>query len=260
MNVRAIVFDFDDTLSDESASFDAALRRTIAPVLTKIRLDGARLIDDVRTTARQLWRSSNLNAQGRTLKIGFNEVFSTAAWGDGTFDSLLEEFGRRLRPEVWRSALDSQGVRDEELVGRLVSGTVKNGTGTHTPYEGTANVLAALQGRFPMGLLTNGNSLVQRAKLVRSGLGHLFDATVVSGDLIPPRAKPDPAAFLRVLDLLECESVNTVMVGDNLVNDIGAAAALGMRTVWVDRNGDTPPPGVQPDHAVTDLTELIDLL
>ena len=55
-------------------------------------------------------------------------------------------------------------------------------------------------------------------------------------------------------------------VGDSLRADVGGAAALGIRTVWVTRRIRDPETrlaeheGPRPDHAIADLAELSALL
>jgi FMN phosphatase YigB (HAD superfamily) len=50
------------------------------------------------------------------------------------------------------------------------------------------------------------------------------------------------------------------MVGDSLPNDIAGAAALGMRTVWVNRFGAALPAEIRPDAVIEDLRGLAAVL
>ncbi len=75
--------------------------------------------------------------------------------------------------------------------------------------------------------------------------------------------KPDPEFFKLIILNEGLEPASTLMVGDDLENDIAPAQALGMRTVWIKRG-----PGlefarrlgleeqIQPDHVVTTLEAL----
>jgi FMN hydrolase / 5-amino-6-(5-phospho-D-ribitylamino)uracil phosphatase len=51
-----------------------------------------------------------------------------------------------------------------------------------------------------------------------------------------------------------------VMVGDSLHHDIAGAAALGIRTIWLNRNGQPPEADVEPDAVIEDLRPLPGLL
>ena len=54
-------------------------------------------------------------------------------------------------------------------------------------------------------------------------------------------AKPDWAIFQLTLDRLSCAPQRAVMVGDSWMADIVPAAALGLRTIWLNRYGMTCP-------------------
>jgi FMN phosphatase YigB (HAD superfamily) len=73
-------------------------------------------------------------------------------------------------------------------------------------------------------------------------------------------AKPEPAFFARILELLGDPEPGTVAyVGDRLDNDVEPATAAGMRGVWI-RRGPwgviQRPGGVEPALTVDTLDEL----
>jgi putative hydrolase of the HAD superfamily len=49
--------------------------------------------------------------------------------------------------------------------------------------------------------------------------------------------KPDPRIFQEALDQMQVSAVDAVMVGDSLPHDVLGARQLGMRGVWLDRDG-----------------------
>lgn len=51
-------------------------------------------------------------------------------------------------------------------------------------------------------------------------------------------AKPEPAIFLKALQLVGCEPSEAVMIGDSYREDIAPSAALGLKTVWVLRRAE----------------------
>lgn len=193
---------------------------------------------------------------GRRLGISSSEVFHGGFWEADEASKLLRDEGDRFRPLVWREALAEQGIVDEPLIEKLVSASIEEGTGPHEPYPGTAEVLTGLSLLRPLGVVTNGNSEIQRRKVVRSGLGHFFQTIVVSGDAGLGTAKPDPAPFRRALEEMNVSPQDAVMVGNDPVNDIYGAACVGMRTVWVNRTGNRFPAEIPPDHEIEDLRQL----
>ena len=101
-------------------------------------------------------------------------------------------------------------------------------------FEGAGEVLASLQDEFRLGLITNGRRKVQSAKINSSGLHGFFDSILISGQV--GVKKPDPAIFHLGLDALAVRPDQAVFIGDHPVNDIEAAAAVGMQTIWFENN------------------------
>jgi putative hydrolase of the HAD superfamily len=92
--------------------------------------------------------------------------------------------------------------------------------------------------------------------LALQGVDHLFAAVAISGKL--GVAKPDPEIFQAALKEAGTEPEATVHVGDQLVNDVAAARAVGITPVLIDRFGRHP----DPDGArrVEDLDGLVRLV
>jgi HAD superfamily hydrolase (TIGR01509 family) len=76
------------------------------------------------------------------------------------------------------------------------------------------------------------------AQIRHIGLGDLIDAAVFSGEV--GWRKPSPRLFAAALDALRVTAARTVCVGDQVREDVDGAAAMGMRTVLVVRDGDAP--------------------
>jgi putative hydrolase of the HAD superfamily len=119
------------------------------------------------------------------------------------------------------------------------------------------DVLHALRARgLRTGLLSNTHwpREVHEDWLDRDGLLPLLDARVYTSDL--EHVKPHREAFAALLEQLGVDPADAVFVGDRLHDDIGGAAALGMRTVWV-RNDAVPRADAVPDATVDELHELV---
>ncbi|MDQ4034609.1 MAG: HAD family hydrolase [Chloroflexota bacterium] len=74
-------------------------------------------------------------------------------------------------------------------------------------------------------------------------------------------AKPDPAFYLRALELMGSpDAASVAYVGDRVDNDVLPSLAAGMRPVWIRRGPwgviQQLPPGVRPALVVDSLTEL----
>jgi putative hydrolase of the HAD superfamily len=92
--------------------------------------------------------------------------------------------------------------------------------------------------------------------LALQGVDHLFAAVAISGKL--GVAKPDPEIFRAALKEAGAEPEATVHVGDQLVNDVAAARAVGITPVLIDRFGRHPDP--EGAHRVEDLPGLVRLV
>ncbi|WP_338682020.1 HAD family hydrolase [Streptomyces acidiscabies] len=108
---------------------------------------------------------------------------------------------------------------------------------------------------WSIGVVTNGSSDLQRAKIRSAGLADLVDGIAASGDI--DVRKPDPRLF--ELAAARCGTQLTAgdwMTGDDPVKDIAGAAGAGLRAIWV--RGRTWPEGLDvPHHSVADVVEAV---
>jgi putative hydrolase of the HAD superfamily len=124
------------------------------------------------------------------------------------------------------------------------------------------DVLLAVRARgWRTAILTNGVPMTQAAKVRALGLHRLVDH-VVYAEEHATGGKPAAEAFLAALSCLEVAPQNAVMVGDDRVNDIEGARAIGMRTILLARgdrpqhDGARPQPDGGADAIVQDLIDL----
>ena len=89
----------------------------------------------------------------------------------------------------------------------------------------------------PIGIVTNGPTEVQRAKLELLGIDRLVDFVLVSEEF--GVAKPDPAIFREALRLAGVKPEEAIFVGDSVEFDMAGARAAGIPTVWVNRHAAT---------------------
>ena len=130
------------------------------------------------------------------------------------------------------------------------------------PDPDAAATLAALTARgYRLGVIANQNPGAAE-RLANWGLLRYFRVVAASAEL--GLAKPDPAIFLRALELADCRPENAVMVGDRLDNDIRPAKALGMRTVRMQKGlaaCSKPSCAAElADHSVDSLRDLLWIL
>ena len=124
-----------------------------------------------------------------------------------------------------------------------------------TLYDRVPEVLAELNANYRVGALTNGNADVHHI-----GIGHWFHFVVTAADA--GSLKPAAGIFEHALSHAGVAPAQAVHVGDDPVNDVEGAAAVGMKTVWVNASGADWPAGkaVRPDAEVRTVEELCDVL
>ena len=105
-----------------------------------------------------------------------------------------------------------------------------------TLYEDALPVLADLRARgIRIGLVTNGQRDLD--EFVRH---HRLEVDAMVGSKAHGRIKPHPSIFVAALRQLEVAPEEAAMVGDSYEDDIEGARALGMRAIFLDRDGVRP--------------------
>jgi len=128
------------------------------------------------------------------------------------------------------------------------------------PDHSSNEVLGQLnQAGVPWGIVTNGQSKMQRRKTVRAGLIPLAPFILVPSEF--GDQKPSPAVFIKAVEETGSFASETLFVGDNPVTDIRGAQSIGMPTAWMkagrtEWDGGTP----EPDHQIDHIRELLPFL
>jgi putative hydrolase of the HAD superfamily len=111
----------------------------------------------------------------------------------------------------------------------------------------------------PIGIVTNGPTEVQRAKLELLGIDRLVDFILVSEEF--GVAKPDPQIFREALRLAGVRPEEAIFVGDSVEFDMAGARAAGIPTVWVNRHQrpwtEPDPPPTREIRSLADLPHLL---
>ncbi|NUO57740.1 MAG: HAD family hydrolase [Hamadaea sp.] len=159
---------------------------------------------------------------------------------------------RDIRIAAMRQSLTRHGLqaRLDDMVALFFDVRYANSR----PYPGVVEMLAKLRSDFQLGYATNANS---RTELV--GLGGLFSFEIYALQNGVPK-KPAAEFFHAVLAAAKADPAEVVYVGDTYAHDVAGAAAVGLRTVWLNRAGDPVPGEIVPDAVVASLDELPALL
>ena len=119
--------------------------------------------------------------------------------------------------------------------------------------DGAAEVVEQLAHSYRLGVVSNyPHGPVVGATLERFGLRLHFEVIVVSSDT--GWMKPHADCYRPALAALPAPAGKTMMVGDDLTNDVKGAKALGLHTAWIAPQATVIDPAV--DIHLTCLAEL----
>lgn len=101
------------------------------------------------------------------------------------------------------------------------------------PFDDVLPCLKALSGRR-LGIISNGDTAQQSAKLVKMGIRDSFECVITAADV--GVAKPDPYIFEMACRRAGESPENCMYVGDHYQTDILPCVKLGMKGVWLNRS------------------------
>jgi len=215
-------------------------------------------------SAQPCWREAigrfTVSLSGVTDDEVFGAVRSAADlfWSDPKRDDRGRLDLAWARRQIVGDALEALSVGDEGVAHAIADRYHDLRAERVTLFPGALSTLYELRARgIRLGLVTNGSSDGQRAKIDRFDLEHRFDVICIEGE--QGAGKPDPRIFQAALSALDAEPQQAWMVGDNLQRDVAGAQALGILGIWYDWQGRGLPDdtGVRPDRIVNSLPELV---
>jgi putative hydrolase of the HAD superfamily len=216
----SVLFDLDNTLLDRETGFD--------------------------NFCRELYRTSNAMSETHTEEDAVNLIKSWDQSGlastPGVWEKVIEQW-----PGVFKNIEQAMTVFLEMFPALLVLD------------PRTRNMLEDFSDRgIRCGIVTNGGTPMQTAKIEESGLVALVDSYVISGSL--GISKPDPRIFHKALENIQAVAGRTLFVGDNADHDIVGAKNVGMKGAWMSIGRPWPPVASKPDFVlehVWDAHELV---
>jgi putative hydrolase of the HAD superfamily len=253
--IKAVLFDLDDTLIlDDAVSHEAYL--AAAQLAAPLGADVGRLAREALEIARRRWLEGPYYAYCNRIGHSATEgLWARYEYGEHPTIAALRAWAPAYREAVWRDALATQGIANTDLPARQTAHFME-ARRRYPLYPEIPALLDHLRGRgYKLGIVTNGVPDLQREKLNGSGIAHLFDAAVVSGEI--DCGKPDPGIFIHICRQLGVAPFDCVMAGDNPERDVAGAMAAGLKSVWVQRNGRAPDPRYPGDLTCTTLSALL---
>ncbi|NLP52838.1 HAD family hydrolase [Bacillus sp. RO1] len=190
--IRAVIFDLDGTLLDR----DASLKKFVEGQYERYKHAFAHIHKKT-----YMDRFIELDARGYV-------------WKDKVYQQLVGDF--LINVHIW-----------EELLEDYIS----NFPFHCTPFNNVENTLQRLsEDNLPLGMITNGFEVFQMNNLKALGIEHYFHSILVSER--EGIKKPNPEIFRRSAEFLQVSMKECLFIGDHPENDVAAANAVGMTTVW----------------------------
>ncbi len=228
--IKAVIFDFGQTLVDSAGGFRKAEKEAQEKLFTNLGLT-------VREDFLALYRRYRQEFHGRS------NFSRSALWQEVFYyycvaidlDLLI-----RWETEYWE--------------------TVKHHT---TLFPEVKEVLAALRRRYEIALITNtqGQKSTDTHRIsLYPDLETYFSVIIVAGEAGIP-TKPDPQPFHRCLEKLGLAAHEAVYVGDDWRIDICGAREAGLHAIWLKHNTVQRnwPEIENPGPVITRLDELLEL-
>ncbi|MER7248575.1 HAD family hydrolase [Kribbella sp. NPDC000426] len=204
--MKAVIFDLDNTLFDHTLSATYAVRSWVTDL-------GGTPTDE-------------LVAQWFAIE---DRVYDRWLSGELTHQGQRRVRLREFLPVIGHPVPPTEPEQDEFFEGYL-----KHYRGSWTAFPDARPALEVARGNgWRVGVLTNGNTVQQNAKLAAIGLADLVDVVCTSEAL--GFSKPAPEAYLRTCEALGADPADVLMIGDNLENDVLGAQAAGLAARHLDR-------------------------
>lgn len=190
--IKAIIFDLDDTLYDETQFVKGGFKAVASYIAKNYNMDNRKLY---------FLLLSILKKQGRGQ----------------TFDIALKEL------ELY----------DKKLIQTLVE-VYRAHPPKLLPYYDTITVLSSLKNKgYKLGLITDGNTNVQRNKVEALKIKHFFDCAIFSNEYGDDKQKPNLFSYNKAIKELNVSAEEVIYVGDNPHKDFVNSKKLGIKTVRI---------------------------
>ena len=126
------------------------------------------------------------------------------------------------------------------------------------PFDNARKLLELLKKDYKLGVITNGRSFGQNAKVEHSGLKDLLDTVIVSQDV--GMHKPNADIYNEAMRRLGVTNKETVFVGDTYSSDILGAYHAGITPIWFDPSNASRSKAVIRISSLDELPELLKTL
>ncbi|MCH4814934.1 MAG: HAD family hydrolase [Saccharolobus sp.] len=233
-NVKAVLFDFDDTLVDFSTKANDALDAVSKDIYTYIKENYRQEIDINIIKKLVEEESKKLDSQGE---------YNRNKWWESILKSLNIVHIDKSQLYDWTSLYWSIASQTE-------------------PYEDAKEIVEYLDSKgYKLGIVTNsdGEGGNKSSRLKTFPLIDKFDLILIAGEG-GIRPKPNLEPFIISCEKLSVDPRSCVFVGDEPVKDCLAAKKANMISVLIDREGKVKNAELYADFVISSLKQLEEFL
>lgn len=183
-----------------------------------------------RETLQEIFSSFSLHQKGVTSFDSFHNQFkrvNTALWELYDHGKIGSEV---IRKERFKQILEFFEVSDEKLTNELSDEYLHACPKKGNLMPHALETLSYLSERYRLSIITNGFEEIQHTKLTSGNLHQFFDHIITSQKA--GHKKPAREIFEYTLNKNSISSHEAVMIGDNLVTDIGGARQASIAPVF----------------------------
>ena len=198
-------------------------------------------------------------------------IATMAAYGVEWHDNLLFHFNT-IQGELWRKFEAGEITKDQIFATRFNlffkdCNHLADGIGANALFldylalspellPGAEALCEYLHQRYPLAIVTNGDTHTQKKRLAASPLRNYFRHMIISDDV--GVGKPHPDIFWHALERTGIDrQAKVLMIGDNLKADIAGAQACGFDTCWIKgKSSLETDKSISPTYQVSTLPEI----
>ena len=239
--LKAVLFDINGTINEIwTNETDDAVYRTVANYLS---YQGVLIPADV--LKRDFF---DINRHQRETSEELYPEFDAV----GIFEKIVDRYATSYTHHLPK--------HKRELLAQTAAEVFRAATRSHLSlYPDVEKTLTALQKKYRLGALSDGQEVWAIPELNAVGLSDFFEHVLVSSHY--GYRKPDPRLFKKLLKKMHLDPNEAVYVGNDMYRDVYGAQGVGLKTVFFRSNqGEQTFPDAKPDYVISRFSKLIDAM
>jgi putative hydrolase of the HAD superfamily len=181
-------------------------------------------------TLLELYEVYQLKALGLDCSTTFIETYTAnnhRLWQKYHLGEITKE---TLRQERFKTTFLSLGIAPEAVPHQFEDDYVKISPTKTNLFEGANKVLAYLQKKYKLHIISNGFKETTLTKMELSKLNPYFSQVIISEDV--GVNKPNELIFKYALEKAAATKTDSIMIGDSLEADIRGAQDFGLPAIF----------------------------